>query len=334
MKFSLVICTYMRPKPLVKLLNSVSTQTLYPNEILIIDGSTNSATKDIINAVEYQNLKYFAVSDEHRGLTKQRNYGILKVSNDSEVVCFLDDDTELDAHYFEEIIKAFKSNKEIVGVGGVAVNENRWAKASPNINYSKKKYYFSGDYVVKEGLRNVVRNYLGLESPYPSGILPSFSHGRTCGYPLNGEIHEVDLLIGMSFSFKKSVVDKIKFSNYFEGYGLYEDADFSLRALAYGKNVICTSAKLNHYHDEAGRPNKFKYGKMVIRNGWYVWRIKNPKPSFKDSFKWHLINFIQMKIRLLNVINTNKRKEALTDALGRIVGWFSLLFNKPQILDK
>jgi hypothetical protein len=65
-----------------------------------------------------------------------------------------------------------------------------------------------------------------------------------------------------------------------------------------------------------------------------VWRIKNPKPSFKDGFKWHLINFIQMKIRLLNVINTNKRKEALTDALGRIVGWFSLLFNKPQILDK
>lgn len=331
MKFSLVLCTYMRAEALLKLLKTVKQQSLYPNEILIVDGSLDDATKTMLQDNNFEHLKYYKVNDNERGLTKQRNYGVLRVSDDSEVICFLDDDTVLDKYYFEEIIRTFKSNKEIIGVGGVAMNENRWIKAEPDKHYPKNKYYHFNGYVVKEGLRNVVRNYLGLASPYPSGILPSFSHGRTCGYPLNGEIYEVDLLIGMSFSFQKSVVDKIKFSTYFEGYGLYEDADFSLRALAYGKNVICTSAKLNHYHDEAGRPSKFKYGKMVIRNGWYIWKIKNPNPTLMDGFKWHLINFIQMKIRILNVVNTNKRKEALTDAFGRIVGWFSLLFDKPKL---
>ena len=50
--FSLIICTYQRAKPLLKLLQSVKEQTLYPNEILIIDGSTNEETKDILEQVD------------------------------------------------------------------------------------------------------------------------------------------------------------------------------------------------------------------------------------------------------------------------------------------
>ena len=49
MKFTLVVCTYMRPKPLADLLESVQNQTRYPNEILIIDGSTNQETAELFN---------------------------------------------------------------------------------------------------------------------------------------------------------------------------------------------------------------------------------------------------------------------------------------------
>ncbi|HEY0091761.1 MAG TPA: glycosyltransferase, partial [Flavobacterium sp.] len=48
MKFSLIICTYMRRDPLMVLLESVRTQTLYPDEILIIDGSKNTQTQDAL----------------------------------------------------------------------------------------------------------------------------------------------------------------------------------------------------------------------------------------------------------------------------------------------
>jgi hypothetical protein len=86
---------------------------------------------------------------------------------------------------------------------------------------------------------------------------------------------------------------------------------------------------LEHHHDAAGRPNQYAYGKMVVRNGWYVWRVKNPKPSFKARLKWHAITFLLTAIRFTNVVTTSKRKEALTETLGRISGWFTLFFNPP-----
>ena len=69
---------------------------------------------------------------------------------------------------------------------------------------------------------------------------------------------------------------------------------------------------------------------MVVRNGWYVWRTKNPKPKAKDQLKWHAITILLTVIRFSNVIKSNKRKEALTEAIGRTVGWWSLVFNAPQ----
>lgn len=320
----------MRPKAIITLLESVKEQTLYPDEILIVDGSTNELSMKAIQEKAYKNLQYFKVTDKDRGLTKQRNFGIDKVGNEIDVVSFLDDDTLLEQEYFEELIKTFTLDSSIGGVGGVATNENRWKKIEdPNKYYDPKRYFKLNGYVVEEGLRNVVRNYLGLQSNLLPGLMPECSNGRTCGYPLDGNTYEVDLLIGMSFAFHRKVCKEIKFSTYFEGYGLYEDADYSIRALAYGKNVINTKVKLQHFHEPGGRPNKFSYGKMVIRNGWYVWRTKYPNPSLKGRIKWNAIVFLLTCIRFTNIINTNKRKEAFTEALGRIVGWLSLIVSKP-----
>ena len=320
----------MRPKSLLDLLNSVKGQILYPNEILIIDGSTNDETQEVLKKHQFNNLKYFKVEDHDRGLTRQRNFGIKKGDVTSEIVCFLDDDTILDKNYFFEVIKAFKSDKDIVGVGGVAINENRWKQKIENQKYNLKKFFIFEDYVLKESSRNVVRNFLGLESNVLPSRMPEYSHGRTCGYPLNGKNYEVDLLVGMAMSFRKFVFKSIDFSPCFEGYGLYEDADFSIRTQKFGKNIICTKAQLEHHHHPSGRPNQYKYGKMVVRNGWYVWRVKYPNPSFKAKIKWHAITILLTGIRASNIITTNKKKEAFTETLGRIVGWFSIFVKKPQ----
>jgi len=330
MKFTLIICTYKRAKPLVTLLNSIKNQTLYPSEILIIDGSPDDLSEKALQAENFQNLSYFRVPLEDRGLTRQRNFGIERVASDSEIVCFLDDDTELFPDYFEELIKTYDDHPDIFGVGGIAVNENRWKQADPNIKYNNHKYFKFENFVIKEGQRNVARNYLGLQSHLGPGKMPNYSHGRTCGFPMNDKIYEVDLLIGMSFSFRKKVFEQLRFSPYFEGYGLYEDADFSVRALQFGKNVINTKVKLNHYHNPAGRPNKYQYGKMVVRNGWYVWRVKNPNPNFKDRLKWNSISFLLTLIRFSNTFTSGEKKEALTEAIGRTAGWMSLFFNKPK----
>jgi len=378
LKIALIICTYMRPEPLSRLLESVSLQTKIPDEILIIDGSTDDATQLLFdsssssssssketyplgsgkgfevsskdessysyststssssdsrerfkNSKVFSELKYFKVPPQHRGLTKQRNYGIQRVCDHIDVVAFLDDDTVLAKDYFENLDRAFYDLPDAAGIGGVAINENRWIPKTRG-EIDKNQYFEFEGYIVKESTRNVLRNKLKLASNELPGVMPAFSHGRTFSYPLTGENYPVDLIVGMSMAFRKKVTDQIKFSSYFEGYGLYEDADYSLRALDYGQNYLATSTQLEHHHDAAGRPNKYKYGKMVVRNGWYVWRVKHPQPSFKNKLKWYQITILLTAIRFLNTFTTSERKEAFTEAMGRTIGLISLLFNTPK----
>lgn len=329
MVFTLIICTYKRSQPLLKLLLSVQHQTLYPNEILIVDGSPDDFTKEMLTQNSFQNLKYFKVDEKDRGLTKQRNYGIARVQEASEVVCFLDDDTVLEPNYFEEIIKTYSLFPEALGVGGYITNETNWTKTTSDYQAKVNEFFYDG-WKRKDGSRFVWRKKLGLDSNRPPGCLPEFSHGRSIGFlPPSGKIYEVEQLMGGVSSFRKSVFKEFQFSTYFEGYGLYEDADFTLRLSKVGKLYINTNAQLGHYHDASGRPNQYDYGKMVVRNGYYVWRVKYPNPSFKAKIKWHLITLLLTVIRFTNVATTSKRKEAFTETLGRISGWVTLFFNPP-----
>ena len=322
----------MRPKPLLELLRSVATQTQYPDEILIIDGSTDDKTKIVLEENIFKNLKYFIVPKESRGLTKQRNYGIERVGSETNVVCFLDDDTVLETTYFELLLKTYKTFPEALGVGGYIIDETKCEFVDYNYKPKIDEFYFDG-WKRKDSSRFVLRKKLGLDSNCPPGYSSLYSHGRSIGFlPPSGKTYEVEMLMGGVSSFRKEVFETLQFSTYFEGYGLYEDADFTLRVAKVGKLYLNTAARLYHYHDASGRPNQYQYGKMVVRNGWYVWRTKNPKPLWKDRLKWHSITILLTMIRFSNTFTTNKGKEAFTEALGRTVGWWSLLFDKPKII--
>ncbi|MBC7409668.1 MAG: glycosyltransferase family 2 protein [Arcicella sp.] len=330
MKFSLIICTYMRPKPLLQLLQSVQEQTLYADEILIIDGSTNLETELILKENHFKNLCYFAVPLEHRGLTKQRNYGIERVGKYMEVICFLDDDTILERDYFEQLLETYQIYPEALAVGGYITNESQCEFVGDTYHPKIDEFYFDG-WKRKDGSRFVLRKKLGLDSDCPPGYYSLYSHARSVAFlPPSGKTYKVEQFMGGVSSFKKSVFNTLKFSTYFEGYGLYEDVDFTLRVSKLGQLYLNTAAKLNHYHADSGRPNQYKYGKMVVRNGWYVWRVKNAKPSLNSRIKWHSITILLIVIRFTNIFTTSKKKEAFTETAGRIVGWWSLLFKKPK----
>ncbi|WP_445734167.1 glycosyltransferase family 2 protein [Mariniflexile sp.] len=329
MDFTLIVCTYMRPQPLLKLLQSVAKQTVYPNEILVIDGSTNTDTETILKENSFKNLKYIKVDKTNRGLTKQRNFGINLVAESSEIICFLDDDIVLKDNYFEDLINTYKIKLDAFAVGGYIINDVNWKKTSGEKNANT--FYFDG-WMRNEPSRFRLRRKFGLQPDADPGFMPTFSHGRAIGFlPPSGKIYEVEQIMGGVSSYRKEVFNSLSFSTYFEGYGLYEDADFSLRIAKMGKLYVNTKAQLFHYHDDSGRPNQYKYGKMVVRNGWYVWRIKYPKPTFKATLKWHATSFLLTVIRFTNTITTNKKQEALTESLGRVAGWLSLLLNKPKI---
>ena len=321
----------MRARPLLQLLKSVKEQTIYPDEILIIDGSTNQETTLILGNNTFDNLNYYSVPPQHRGLTKQRNFGIERVAADAEVVCFLDDDIVLTATYFEELLKTYQVYPQALGVGGYIIDETKTEFVGDKYQPKMDEFYFDG-WKRKDGSRFVLRKKLGLDSDCPPGYSSMYSHGRSVGFlPPSGKTYEVEMLMGGVSSFRKKVFETLQFSTYFEGYGLYEDADFTLRVAKIGKLYLNTSAQLNHFHDDLGRPNQYQYGKMVVRNGWYVWRTKNPKPLFDAKLKWHSITILLTLIRYSNAFTTMGRAAAFSEALGRTVGWWSLLFNKPKI---
>ena len=335
-RISLIVCTYMRPVAICTLLDSVELQSKYLDEILIIDGSTNDETEDRFRENKYKNLSYYKVPPEHRGLTKQRNYGIALVGETIEIVCFLDDDIVLEPAYFEEIVKTYQEYPEALGVGGYIVNEISWKKVGTPFTPAINQFYYDG-YVRSDGSRFVLRKKLGLDSDRTPGFLPDFSHGRSISFlPPSGKMYQVEQLMGGVASYKVSALQTQKFSEYFEGYGLYEDADFTLRLSKKGALYINTKAQLHHHHHPDGRPNKFSYGKMVVRNGWYIWRVKYPKPTLKARLKWNLTSGLLTLIRFSNSITKNKktRTEAFTEASGRVIGWLSLLFDKPRIENK
>ena len=331
MKFSLIICTYMRPKALLALLQSVNMQVLYPDEILIIDGSTNNKTEEILNKKRFKNLVYHKVDDQNRGLTKQRNFGISKVSNAMDIVCFLDDDIILTKTYFKKLIETYRTYPNAGGVGGYIINEVHWKKLKPSEKVTFKEYEIDG-YVRNLGSRNVIRKKLGLLSDQPPCFMPEYSNGFSVGnLPPNDKTYKAEYFMGGVSSFKKEVVATIKFSEYFEGYGLYEDLEYCLRVSKKYKLYVNTGATLSHYHEEAGRPNKYMYGKMVIRNGWYVWRTKYSNPSLKGRLKWNLIVALLISIRIINIFTTAKKREAFAESIGRILGWLSLITKKPKL---
>jgi GT2 family glycosyltransferase len=324
--FALIICTYMRPQAVLNLLNSVEKQLVYPNDILIIDSSTNNLTQDILTQHPFRNLIYHKVPPEHRGLTKQRNFGISKVSKGIDVVCFLDDDTILETDYFKQLISTYQANPDAIGVGGYITNEVVWQKSDGQSN--RKQFYYKG-WMREEPLRFRVRSWFGLAPDKPPCFLPKFSHGRSVSFlPPDNKVYEVEHFMGGVASYKAEVFKMVQFSSFFEGYGLYEDADFCFRLQRFGKLYVTTAARLSHHHEPLGRPNKFKYGRMVVRNGWYIWRVRHPKPGFKNGFKWHVTVLLLTIITLISSLGSFNFS-GIQEALGRFLAWGILFFKKP-----
>lgn len=328
LKFSLIICTYERANSLKRLLDSINLQVLYPDEILIIDGSKGKETKEMLLKNHYEKIKYFKVTEQNRGLTRQRNYGLRRIADNSDIVCFLDDDIIPENNYFEELLKTYSIFPDAIASGGWIKEETTWENIDKDYMPSFDEYSLDG-YMRKLGQRNVLRKRLGLLSELPPGFMPEFSHGFSTGFlPPSNKIYEVEYFMGGVSSYRRSVFQKIKFSERFIGYGLYEDMDYCLRLFRLGKLYVNTSARVAHLHEESGRPNYYKYGRMVIENGFHVWRLKYKDPKLSAKIKWALINILLLLIRVFNGV---KDRDALNDARGRFSALIGLAMKRLKV---
>lgn len=322
---SLIVCTWRRPEAVRRLLAALRDQTCPPAEILVVDASPDSETETVVAASGLPGLIYDRVPPEERGLTRQRNRGIARARG--EVIAFLDDDTVPEPGYFAELLASFERHPDAVGVGGYIFNEVDWRPARDE----GLGVYRSGAWERREDYRWRLRRLLRLDSPLPAGWMPPSGHPRASGFvPPDGEDHRVELFMGGASAWTRALLERVRFSPWFEGYGLYEDLDFCLRAGREGSLWLCTRARLAHLHDAPGRPNRFRYGGMVVRNGWRVWRLRWPVPAWTDRGRWWATTALLTLCRLGDAVRGPDREAALTEALGRFWGMARTLVAPPR----
>ena len=294
-------------------MGSVQSQTVVPLEVIVIDASDLSIGDEYF---ENELIRYFHVSGEDRGLTRQRNLGLSEVSQNADIVSFIDDDVILKDDYFENKINTFRKYPLCAGLGGIDLETNSFVP----VNGNEKDF----DEIIDGWgriwpLRYKLRKALGLmNSSDQPGKVTSYMHARDM-LPPSGKVYSVDHLVGCTMSFRINHIEKQYFSEFFHGYGHYEDFDFSFRCKEAGwELLIDTSVHLRHYHSPQGRPNRFNYGRMVIRNGKYIWKKVNKNPGFKDRLKWFAISILNIVLPILSSRTTLEFQQNISDGLGRI----------------
>jgi len=213
---------------------------LHPDQIIIVDASENTATRDV--AAEFSGLENLEYYHTEKGLTRQRNFGLTKATG--EIIGFFDDDVVLDNDYLEKMIAVFDNDKpqKIGGATGYVYT-----------NVLKVSFLLRCFYKIKDlvGSENRLMKYYEM-TPMPAKPFK--------------EIIPLRFVSGCNMFFRKEVFNEFVFDPLFEGYGLGEDKDFGLRVSKKWKIVGVGPARLYHLFEPAGRPNLRKLGKMMFVN--------------------------------------------------------------------
>ena len=240
----LIICTRNRATDLELCLRSIEEATYIPNRVLVVDSSDDDQTEHLIKSRKLQNLHYIR---SEKGLTIQRNVGLSFVHE--EIVHFLDDDVEIETHYFRELLKAFQERPNLVGAGGMVLGGSN-PKAT------------------------LLGRISGRESKVPGVVLKS---GYNIGAHEHPEVTEMDWLPGCSMSFRMSKIAGLHFDESRAGYAMGEDVDFGLLAKERGQILHIPTARLVHHLSPTNRERQTEMLKLATMHRWQLAKDKRGK---------------------------------------------------------
>lgn len=263
---TVVICTYVRPSSLERCVASLKAQTRKPDTLLVVDASRDALSEKALASdptllEAAARVGYLRVGDRHRGLTRQRNVALARVTDD--LVAFFDDDVVLRPRCLEEMEAVHRASGDgVVGVGAMIEGQPQ----RPDALWR---------------LRRAL------------GIVSSLSPGRYCRSGMSipwsflrqdTGVAEGDWLPGAAMLWKTAAARDVGFNENFAGYAQGEDLDFSLRVAGRGRLLMACAARLEHLHEESGRPDPYRIGYMAISNRYAIHRLGLPDRRTRDVF--------------------------------------------------
>lgn len=118
---SVLICTRNRPAKLKRAVASVLANTFSDFELIVVDQSTDSATRDALALIADRRLRYIATDTV--GVALSRNVAIREAAAD--LVTFTDDDCVCDSGWLDAIRDEFNADPHALGVYGRVVPYGR-----------------------------------------------------------------------------------------------------------------------------------------------------------------------------------------------------------------
>jgi len=290
------------------MLQNLAAQTTRPFELILVDGAPDGEeeTRQVAER-EFPKMPFPCHYIRHGGGTAvQRNVGIAAVQGD--FIALIDDDIRLERDFLKEIEKVFAKDRDgkIGGVVGYRVNEH---------------------FVLSS--RGRWRWYHRL------GLLKTFEPGRydfQTGYPINANmqpafhgVREVDFMTTACAVWRRAVfTNGLYFDPFFRGYGVLEDAHFSLHARRNWTLLQCGDARCQHLSSPNGRPNRGKIGYMCVVNYYYVFRDVAGPLTMPQNFRfWRYQTFELLRITLSGIRRLSRDDWA--ELGGRFRGFVAVL---------
>lgn len=255
---SVVIPTLNRPVELLNAVKSILKQTILPNELIIIDQSKGKESYLYISELFFKENKFNVINllyyhePDIKSLVAAKNFAITKVTND--FILFFDDDIILENDYIQQIINGFKSKPNMLGCSGIITN--------PNNNSFMYKLFFN-------------LFHIGIYKDLRVNIYGCYNGRNNC-------LIESDKISGGLSAWRREVFSLLKYDE-FNSLHMYEDIDFSTRAVRYfGNNFyINPNARLEHHHPIVNRDDKGLIQKRkVIESILFFNKINKFKSSY------------------------------------------------------
>jgi len=290
-RISVVTPTLKRPDEVRALLDNLSQQTVLPMELILVDGAPEGeeATREVVSQATRLpfDLNYICRSG---GTAIQRNVGIDAARGD--FIAFIDDDIRLEPDFFERMLEAFAQDieKRIGGITGYITNQHLDATTSRRWNWYRRLKLFT---IYEPGR-------FDYETGYPINRYLQ---------PPHDTLKSIDYM-GAGCAVWRADVFKagLRFSEFFVGFGVQEDAQMALRARQKWELRENGRAHCQHLHASTGREDDRTVARKTAVNQRYLFVTIVPKRTLKQEFRFWRVQFVQWIIFLAAALRSPGRQ--------------------------
>jgi GT2 family glycosyltransferase len=264
---AIIVCTRNRPDDLRTTLASVVDARPASAVVHVVDASdpaeasenrsTVASLPDAVRHVPYRDAP---------SLSRQRNFALDRLPTSIDVVHFIDDDVTVAPAYFSALARALNRTPSLGGVGGI-VFEPEGRRAHRPDSFARRVFLLSAD---RPG------RVLPSGCTTPSQQVPAASLNEARPHPVaraaaGGSAYRTQWLVGCSCTFRRSLLERHRFSPALEGYSMLEDLDLSYRVGREASLAVVPEARLIHRRAPANRHavEEDRRARMIHRR-WFV----------------------------------------------------------------